>query len=244
MPNLFPNITEALHFLLSPQMMADRGICHNWKWSPPLWGFRYFPTCVGLYWGWKKVVFCLGWFVGLKVIHIFAGPPKQWHTLEYLLNKKASCHLQRTNGRPLDLYYKETLLWLNLNFQLVVWENVTLHKQAGWYHQKKKKNYPNNTRVCALIDKESGRWLEDRVREEFLPHEAKAIISIALSTTITEDKLIWSATSNGCYSTKFAYHLLSNEAELSEPSPSNPMAHNQFWGQLWLLKVPNKIWHF
>ena len=138
MPNLFPNITEALHFLLSPQMMADRGICHNWKWSPPLWGFRYFPTCVGLYWGWKKVVFCLGWFADLKVIHIFAGPPKQWHTLEYLRNKKASCHLQRTNGRPLDLYYKETLLWLNLNFQLVVWENVTLHKQAGWYHPKKK----------------------------------------------------------------------------------------------------------
>ena len=110
--------------------------------------------------------------------------------------------------------------------------------------KKKKKNYPNNTRVCALIDKESGRWLEDRVREEFLPHEAKAIISIALSTTSIEDKLIWSATSNGCYSTKFAYHLLSNEAELSKPSPSNPMAHNQLWGHLWSLNVPNKIWHF
>uniref|UniRef100_A0A7N2MBI7 RNase H type-1 domain-containing protein n=1 Tax=Quercus lobata TaxID=97700 RepID=A0A7N2MBI7_QUELO len=106
------------------------------------------------------------------------------------------------------------------------------------------KNFPNNTRVCALIDEESGRWLEDRVREEFLPHEAEAIISIHLSTTGTEDKLIWSATSNGCYSTKSAYHLLSNEGELSEPGPSNPTAHKQFCRQLWSLNVPNKIRHF
>ena len=82
------------------------------------------------------------------------------------------------------------------------------------------------------------------MREEFLPHEAEAIISIHLSTTGTEDKLIWSATSNGCYSTKSAYHLLSNKGELSEPGPSNPTAHKQFWRQLWSQYVPNKIRHF
>ena len=52
------------------------------------------------------------------------------------------------------------------------------------------KNFPNNTKVCALIDEERGRWLEDRVREEFLPHEAEAIISLPLSNLGTEDKLI------------------------------------------------------
>ena len=52
------------------------------------------------------------------------------------------------------------------------------------------KNFPNNTKVSALIDEERGRWLEDRVREEFLPHEVKAIISLPLSNLGTEDKLI------------------------------------------------------
>ena len=106
------------------------------------------------------------------------------------------------------------------------------------------KNFPNNTRVCALINEETDRWLEDKVREEFLPYEAKAIISIPLSTAGTEDKLIWSATSNGCYSTKSAYHLLSKEAKFSEPGPSNPTTHKQFWRQLSSLNVPNKIRHF
>lgn len=82
------------------------------------------------------------------------------------------------------------------------------------------------------------------MREEFLPHEAKAIISIPLSNLGTKDKLIWSATSNGCYSTKSTYHLLSMEAVVSEPGPSIPKAHNQFWRQLWSLNVLNKIRHF
>lgn len=100
------------------------------------------------------------------------------------------------------------------------------------------KNFPNNTKVYALIDEERGKWLEDKVREEFLPHEAEAIISIPLSNLGTKDKLIWSATSNGCYSTKSAYHLLSMGVVVSEPGPSIPNAHNQFWRQLWSLNVP------
>lgn len=49
--------------------------------------------------------------------------------------------------------------------------------QASWVVSPQK-NLPNNTKVCALIDEERGRWLEDRVREEFLPHGAEAIISL------------------------------------------------------------------
>lgn len=40
------------------------------------------------------------------------------------------------------------------------------------------KNLPNNSRVCALIDEENGKWIEDRILNEFVPHEAVAILSL------------------------------------------------------------------
>ena len=52
------------------------------------------------------------------------------------------------------------------------------------------KNFPNNTWVCALIDEENNCWMEDKVHEEFLPHEAEAILSLPLSFNGKEDRLI------------------------------------------------------
>ena len=98
--------------------------------------------------------------------------------------------------------------------------------------------------MCALIDDENGKWIEDRVVGEFSPHKATAILRIPLSSTRAEDKLIWTATPNGCYSTKSAYHLISTEAAKKIPGPSNTIAHKKFWLDIWQLKVPNKIRHF
>ncbi|XP_075662925.1 uncharacterized protein LOC142632390 [Castanea sativa] len=67
------------------------------------------------------------------------------------------------------------------------------------------KLFPNNTLVCALIDEEKCRWIEDRMLEEFLPHEAEITLRLPLSSTRAKDKLMWTATKNGCYSTKLAY---------------------------------------
>ena len=106
------------------------------------------------------------------------------------------------------------------------------------------KNFPSNTRVYALIDEETGSWIEDRVVKEFLPHEARSILSLSLSSTHAEDSFIWTGTKNGCYSTKSAYCLLSDEVAASAPSPSNPRAHKKFRLDNWSLNVPNKIRHF
>ena len=38
-------------------------------------------------------------------------------------------------------------------------------------------------------------------REEFLPHEAEAILSLLLSFNGKEDRLIWAETTNGYYTT-------------------------------------------
>ena len=106
------------------------------------------------------------------------------------------------------------------------------------------KNLPNNARVYALIDEENGRWIEDRIQNEFVPHEAAAILGLPLSSTHVEDRLIWTATSNGVYSTKSAYQLLSKEAEVKAPGPSNLADNKQFWLDIWALNLPNKIRHF
>jgi len=52
------------------------------------------------------------------------------------------------------------------------------------------KNLPKKSRVCALIDEENGKWIEDRILNEFVPHEAAAILSLPLSSTHAEDRLI------------------------------------------------------
>ena len=67
------------------------------------------------------------------------------------------------------------------------------------------RNFPNNAQVCALIDEENSCWIEDRVQGEFLPYQTSAILSLPLNQGGAADKLIWSATKNGVYTTKTAY---------------------------------------
>ena len=106
------------------------------------------------------------------------------------------------------------------------------------------KNLLKNSRVCALIDEENGRWIEDQILNEFVPHEAAAILSLPLSSTHAEDRFIWTAMRNGHYSTKSAYQLLSKEEEVKAPGLSNTADNKQFWWDIWSLNLPNKIRHF
>ena len=79
------------------------------------------------------------------------------------------------------------------------------------------KNFPNNTHVCTFIDEETPCWLEERVREELMPHEANAVLSIPLSNGRPKDTLIWQKSKNGVYTTKSAYCLLADSEALKQP---------------------------
>lgn len=98
--------------------------------------------------------------------------------------------------------------------------------------------------MCALIDEETPYWLEERVCEDLMPHEAIAVLSIPLSRRQPEDTLIWNRTKNGAYTTRSAYRLLAESEALTKPGQSNPMANNGFWKKLWSLDIPSKIKHF
>ena len=106
------------------------------------------------------------------------------------------------------------------------------------------KNFSNNSWVWALIDEENRCQMEDRICEEFLPHEVEAILSLPLSFNGKEDRLIWAKMTNGYYTTKSTYRLLLKVVEAAAPGTSNSMAQKPFWQELWSLNVPKKIRHF
>lgn len=58
-------------------------------------------------------------------------------------------------------------------------------------------NIPPDAKVSSLIDSTSCAWKSDVVHQNFLPHEAKIILSILLSFRLPSDRLIWSKTPSG-----------------------------------------------
>ena len=48
------------------------------------------------------------------------------------------------------------------------------------------KSLPLNARVCTLMDEGGPRWLEDRISIEFLPQEAKSILSLPQVTDASQ----------------------------------------------------------
>ena len=71
---------------------------------------------------------------------------------------------------------------------------------------------PPDAKVSMLIDTEIRAWKEEDVRHMFLPHEAKKILSISLSTKLPQDNIIWSKNPSGVFSTQITYQLLASDA--------------------------------
>ena len=61
--------------------------------------------------------------------------------------------------------------------------------------------------VSALIDREKGCWRSELIKELFLPHEANSILAIPLTQMQVPDSMVWTATANGVFSVRSAYHV-------------------------------------
>ncbi|XP_058732756.1 uncharacterized protein LOC131604327 [Vicia villosa] len=75
--------------------------------------------------------------------------------------------------------------------------------------------------VSSLIDTDISCWKIDTIKELFNPEVTKHICSIPLSSTLSDDKLLWHHAPDGEYSVKSAYRWLSAMQSQSGPSSSS-----------------------
>ena len=84
------------------------------------------------------------------------------------------------------------------------------------------------------------------IRDVFLPHEAKVILGLVISSCLPEDRLVWGApASNGRFSIRSAYMVaMEMKEEGLKGAVSDDYRLRRFWKTLWGLDIPSKVRHF
>ena len=98
-----------------------------------------------------------------------------------------------------------------------------------------------DARVSVLLDDVSRSWLQETIDNLFLPHEAKLIKSIPISLVDCNDKIFWPLSTDGEYSVKSGYRLLSSLSASETPSSSDNSQSKEIWKAIWSSKVPNRV---
>lgn len=88
--------------------------------------------------------------------------------------------------------------------------------------------------VANLMLPSLNQWNGPLINHLFDEPVSREVLNIPLSSTCNEDRLIWTATAQGQYSVKSAYHSLSSSIQPSEP----------IWKRLWTLKTVPKLRFF
>ena len=79
--------------------------------------------------------------------------------------------------------------------------------------------------VSAPIDQNTKRWKANLVKKTFLPFEVDTILSIPLSYSLLDDKLIWLGNKRGVFTVRSVYYVAlslvetCNEGESSAGDP-------------------------
>ena len=83
--------------------------------------------------------------------------------------------------------------------------------------------------VCELINRASNEWDIDILSQWFLPEDRDAILGIPLSTSSTNDRLVWAENKSEKFTVKNAYFLALEEQKNSGLAEcSNSMARRKF----------------
>ena len=95
--------------------------------------------------------------------------------------------------------------------------------------------------VSDLFLPDSTNWNETLIDQHFYPWEASAIKSIPVSLFGAADALIWPMLSDGEYTVKSAYQLLSMFQRQKQASSSDMEVGKSLWNGIWKLWVLNKV---
>lgn len=75
--------------------------------------------------------------------------------------------------------------------------------------------------MCNLIDHAIAEWHSNLVEQTFLPYEANVIRGMSLSSSLLDDKQIWTDTSNGVFTVRSTYEIAMNRSVHSGPSSNS-----------------------
>ena len=101
-----------------------------------------------------------------------------------------------------------------------------------------------NMLVSELIDQQTKEWNREAV-QRLLPHEAEKILSIKPGKGCSPDKIIWTLTKSGIYTTKTGYHAAETQAtEMQTPTGGQNLFdwNNTIWKAACSPKIQIFLW--
>ena len=124
-----------------------------------------------------------------------------------------------------------------------IWQHRWLPSEGGGRLISPQRD-PSLQVVSDLFLPDSTNWNETLIDQHFYPWEASAIKSIPVSPFGAADALIWPMLSDGEYTVKSAYQLLSMFQRQKQASSSDMEVGKSLWNGIWKLRVLNKVRHF
>lgn len=97
--------------------------------------------------------------------------------------------------------------------------------------------------VAGFINTEQNAWNNQLLNRTFDEPIVKAILAIKLWPASTEDRIVWTATVDGQYTVKSAYHVIQKSAATQVDScpSSSYITPSHLWKQIWKTKTDPKI---
>jgi hypothetical protein len=133
----------------------------------------------------------------------------------------------------------EGLFWRVGDGQRIsIWYDKWVPKAMGGYLQSPVRILDRNTKVSALLDRETNWWNVPLIHEIFSVEEAALICGMAVSPRSGVDRLIWHCNKNGEFSVRSAYYLAKDKFEVDNGSCSNRDSNKMMWKAIWKIEVP------
>jgi hypothetical protein len=140
---------------------------------------------------------------------------------------------------------KDGLQWrVGNGNSIAIWKDKWLPCPSSHKIQSPIQILPAEAKVADLIDVDSGWWNIELIHRIFLPEEAAAICSLALSPHGLPDKLFWQGTPHGNFTVRSAYHLELDRRARQAGECSTPYSAREAWSKIWKLHVPGVVRHF
>ncbi|KAJ3708362.1 hypothetical protein LUZ61_012067 [Rhynchospora tenuis] len=145
-------------------------------------------------------------------------------------NKTRNCSQLWKDIQNLKGFFKDDIFWDLQNGQKIQAQNQPWHRQ---WNVRTRKPHNQGVHVADLYDEASNKWDQASLHLLFNVRQCESILANAAlpeTNALTEDRLIWSKSKTGCYSTKEGYAFLMKELQPHQNYPFH-------WTKLWTCKL-------